>query len=789
MQRGDIVGFLLIHHGVADVAPSAVYLRYTSAPGPPQVKRREFLQTAGAVGGLTLCLRYSGVISAPDAPKYGAEAEAGSTIDNPLVFVAISEDDTVTITVHRPEMGQGIRTSFALVVADELDANWDRVRVTQAPADERKFGAQNTDGSRSMRHFFAPMRRVGAAARQMLESAAAARWGVPTSEVKASNHEVVHTPTGRRLGYGSVAKQAARLPVPARKSLRLKDPKEFRYIGTGKIRLVDGPDVVTGRAKFGSDTQLDGMLHAVIARPLVYGAKVVRFDASSAMKVPGVVQVIELKASDPPPLFKPLGGIAIAARNTWAAIKGRDALKITWDEGPNATYDSMAYKATLEAAARAPAKAIRDDGDAVASLASAKRRMAAEYYLPHIAHATMEPPAATARIANGKCEVWACVQAPQGTRELVATHLGMKTDDVTVNVTLLGGGFGRKSKPDFAVEAALLSKAMNGAPVKVTWTREDDLRNDYFHTVSVERIEAALDDNGRPTAWLHRSAAPTIASTFAAGAKGEQPFEVGMTAINVPFRIPSIRLEAPEVDAHTRIGWFRSVSNIPHAFAEQCFVAELAATAGRDHREYLLDLIGPARRIDVRSHKDSWNYGESPDLYPFDTGRLRHVIEVATKESDWSRRRPTKRGVGLAATYSFLTYVAAVAEVALSADGTLSIPRVDVALDCGPQINPERIRSQVEGAVIMGIGLVQSGEITFKAGRAEQTNFHEYLVPRMNSAPREIRVHLIPSQFDVPLGGVGEPAVPPIAPAVCNAIFTATGKRVRQLPLRQQLAT
>ncbi len=756
----------------------------TFAPRIENVSRRNILRGMGITAGLVLAVP---VLSRPALAAYttGAGKMPHGVVTDPRVFVSIAPDGTVTIIASRSEMGTGIKTSLPMIVADEMEADWNRVHVKQAPGDEVKYGNQDTDGSRSTRHFLIPMRQVGAAARMMLETAAAKRWNVAVTEVKAVNHEVVHTASGRKLGFGELAADAAKQPVADVSKLTLKDPKDFRYIGKGRISGVDLHDVTVGKAMYGSDTRLPGLKYAVIARPPVVGGKLVSFDAKDAMKVSGVEKVIEVQGWPWPSKFQPVGGVAVIARNTGAAIMGRDALKVVWDDGANAKYDSESYKADLQQATRNPAKVVRNDGDAEAALKSADKVVVGEYYIPHLAHVSMETPVATAHVVGDKAEIWAPVQSPGGTREDVAKTLGIPVDNVTVNVTLLGGGFGRKSKCDFALEAALISKAI-GAPVKVQWTREDDVRHDFYHTVSAERIEAGLDKSGKVIAWRHRSAAPTIASTFAAGATHEAPFELGMGLVDLPFAIPNIRCENPEVTAHTRIGWFRSVSNIPHGFAVQSMVAEIAQQTGRDPKEMLLELIGPARIVDT-GVKDLWDYGEPLDSYPIDAGRLRAVVELVAEKSGWGRKLPKGHGLGIAAHRSFVSYVATVVEVAIDDKGNLTIPRVDTAIDCGTFVNPERIQSQIEGAAIMGLSLAKHGELTFKDGRVVQGNFDDFPVARIDEAPLVTNVHIMPAGPNVPPSGVGEPGLPPFAPALCNAIFAATGKRIRNLPIGKQL--
>jgi isoquinoline 1-oxidoreductase beta subunit len=737
------------------------------------VSRRGFLRQSFGAGAFVLGAR---VLPAP------AAAALEAAVFRPNIFVGIKSDGTVLIVAHRSEMGTSSRTSVPLILADEMEADWKRVRIEQAIGDS-KYGDQDTDGSHSVRSFFGVMQECGASARTMLVEAAAKEWGVPASECKASLHQVVHTPSGKKLDYGALAASAAKLPVPEKSQLVFKKKSEYRYIGKD-FPIYDLADITHGKAIFGMDAKVDGMVYASIEHSPVLGGKIKSVDNQEALAVRGVSQTVVLPDFKPPHAFQALGGVAVIADNTWAAFQGRKKLKVAWDPGANASYTSSEYKKQLQTTARQSGKVVRNVGDVDNAFASAARTLEAEYYVPLLAHAAMEPLVAVADVRNGKCTVWAPVQNPQAVQDTVAAAIGIDKKDVICNVTLLGGGFGRKSKPDFCAEAAILSKQI-GKPVKVVWTREDDIRFDYFHSVDVMYLKAGLDSHGKPSAWLQRTVFPSIDSTFALGVKYGGAGELGMGFTDMPFDIPNLRAENGEAVNHVRIGWMRSVANIYHAFAICSFADECAHAAGRDPKDYLLDLIGPPRNIDLKAQGVDYPNMGPIETYPVDTGRLRKVIEIAAEKSGWGKRTlPKGHALGIAAHRSFLSYIATVVEVAVTPDGNISIPRVDTVVDAGMIVNPDRVRSQFEGAAVFGASLTLMGEITATAGKIDQSNYHNYPVARINQAPYETRVHIV--ETDAPPAGVGEPGVPPFAPALCNAIFAATGKRIRELPVGKQ---
>jgi len=742
------------------------------------VSRRNFLRGALAASAFVLSARFQPASLFADELPHNTHVDDATL--HPNVFVGIDTDGTIWIIAHRSEMGTTSRTSLPLILADELDADWSRVKIEQAIADSR-YGDQNTDGSHSIRSFFQTMRECGATARYMLVQAAAQQWGVPAGECTTAPSQVIHQSSGRRLDYGQLAAAAAKLPVPPASEVKLKTPSEWRYIGKGSPSY-DLEALCTGKAIYGYDTQLDGMVYASIEHPPVIGGKVKSFDDKDALKVRGVRQTVAIDPYTPPPAFQPLGGIAVIADNTWAALQGRQALQIEWDNGPNASFNSADYKKDLQSTARQPGKVIRSEGDVDSVFANGGKIVEADYYVPLLAHASMEPPAALAHYQDGKVHAWTCTQNPQGAQETIAKELGIAKEDVICHVTLLGGGFGRKSKPDYVAEAAVLSKKV-GRPVKVVWSREDDIKFDYYNAVAAMYMKASVGADGKPVAWLQRSVFPPITSTFVLGAEYGDPGHLQQGWTDIPFDIPNLRVENGPAPGHIRIGWLRSVANIYHAFAVQCFADELAHLAGRDSGEYLLELIGPPHDVDL-SKVQYPNYGGSIEDYPVDTGRLRNVAEMAMEKSGWGKFKSGKgRGLGIAAHRSFLTYVATVVEVEVDEKGAIRIPHVETVLDAGLVTNPEATKAQFEGAAVFGTSVVRTGEITATNGAVDQGNFDDYPVARMADAPFHTNVTIV--QSSAPPAGVGEPGVPPFVAAFCNAIYAATGKRIRDLPLSE----
>ncbi len=692
-----------------------------------KLSRRDFLRvSAGAGAGLWLGFRVG-------ASEARAAAPAAFS---PNSFLSIDAAGAVTIWVIRSEMGQGVHTSMPMLVAEELECDWRSVRVEQAPTGP-EFGNMSTGGSRSVRDSWIPLRKAGAAAREMLVAAAARRWGVEPASCRAEAGRVIHSATGRSLGYGELAAAAARMPVPG--DPPLKDPKAFRLLGK-KVARLDTAAKVAGRATFGLDVRLPGMLFATVARPPVHGGSVAGFDAGKARKVPGVRAVVAVPS-----------GVAVVASSTWAAIRGREALEVRFEGGPNASLDQGAVERLLSDPAAKP-RVVRADGDVEAALAGAPRRLEAVYQAPFLAHATMEPMNCTARVTATGAELWAPTQAPTWARSEVAKALGLSEAAVTVRTTLLGGGFGRRAIPDFAVEAALVARAAR-APVQVVWTREDDMRQDLYRPASRHELRAGLDAAGTLVAWHHRVRAPSISAQLFGRREGRPDVVEG--AVAVPYAARAVLVDCVTPAVGLRVGWWRSVYSSQNAFAEECFIDECAAAAGRDPVAF--------RRALLEGHP-----------------RLRGVVDLAAEKAGWGSPLPAGRGRGLACHSSFGSWVAEVAEVSVER-GAVRVHRVVAAIDCGHVVNPDTVEAQVESAVVYGLSAALRGEITLEAGRVREGNFDDYQPLRMDEMPA-VEVHVVKSS-EAP-GGVGEPGLPPIAPAAANALFAATGRRLRRMPLR-----
>jgi isoquinoline 1-oxidoreductase beta subunit len=737
--------------------------------GVTNISRRDLVKTLGLAGGfvLTASVVPAGVRSAIGRTRRDSLA--------PSVYLSIDEQGTVHAYIHRVEMGQGVRTGLTQIIADEVEADWSRVEAMPAYGD-RKFGSQNTDGSTSIRMFYDAFRTAGATARHMLEDAAAARWGVDRSQVEARNHEVRNRATGATLDYAELVDAAARMDPPAPEDVRLKTREEHRYIGH-PVPNIYGEQFATGTSVFAQDVRRDGMLYAVAARPPDVGGRLGGYDRAAAMAVSGVVDVVELPEMRPGWGFQPLGGVAVIAENTWAAIRGREALAATFEPGPNAGYDTDAYEQALWRAIDAGGTETYARGDVDAALASAARRISSDYFIPHQHHMPMEPPAATAEWSDGKLSIWTCCQDPQAVQNTVGPYVGVEPTDIYVEATLLGGAFGRKSKPDFAVEAAVLAQHAQ-RPVKMVWTREDDVRHGFYHAISAQRVEVGLDANGRVVAWDHRAAYPSLMETATGNpTPSATSFEVGLV-MEQPLAVPNLRIRSGDAPAHVRVGWLRSVTSIQHAFAVGSMVDEIAEATGRRPNDVWAELFGsPLSGTDL-------NDPDRPEPRPVDAERLDAVFQRVVQMSEYGRELPDRAGIGVAAWRSFGSFTAAALEVHVDDDGDVHVPRAWAAIDCGLAVAPDRVRAQMEGAVVFGLSIALRSELTVKDGAVVQDNFDSYEVCRISDGP-DVQVAIFENEHA--LGGAGEPGVPPVAPALANGIYAAVGRRIKRLPVADQL--
>ena len=727
-----------------------------------EMKRRDFVKIFGlATGGLLLGCNVS-------ADKVVVNTLEDGISFVPNLFIQLQKDGTVTIVVARSEMGQGIRTSMASAIAEDLEADWKYVTVQQATGDA-KFGNQNTDGSRSIRTLLKPMRKMGAMARSILEQAAAKKWNIAASDCKAENHFVVNNTTGEKVFFGDLVEEAKTIAIPSDENIILKDKKDFKYIGKKVVRGIDMEDFLHGKANYGLDARLPNMKFAAIARSPVTFGSVKSFDTSEATQITGVEQVVQLDRLIPPAgqFFGMLGGVAVIANNTWSAFQGKNNLNVEWESGINESYDTENFKEKLISRIHNKAKVVPPfKGSIEKAFNNADKVIEATYTMPHLAHAPMEVPNALAWVHDGKCDVWAPVQDPQTVQAEIAHFFGFALEDITINVMMLGGAFGRKSKSDFVVEAVALSQKIK-APVQVVWTREDDIQHSFYHAQNAQYLKGSLDEKGKVTGWLHRVAFPSITSSFKPMSNYIAGFELGMGFTNNPYEIENVQIENAKAESHLRIGWLRSVSNIISGFGVNSFVDELAIASGKDAIEFRLDLLG----------KDKVSTAASP--HPFNVARLKNVLIEAKKLSNWGRKLPEGHGMGVAIHYSFYSYVATVVEVSVKSE-KVKVENIYSVLDCGMYVNRDAVINQMEGAAIFGMSLTMFGKISTKNGAVEQSNFHDYQMTRMIDAPN-IHVHLVDNDEDPT--GVGEPGVPPVSAAITNAIFNASGKRVRSLPL------
>ncbi len=687
------------------------------------LSRRTFIKTTSIVGGGLLL---SVDLFCKKITNENTQSADGSF--QPNVWLRIESNGTITITVGKTEMGQGIRTALPMLVAEELEADFAKIKVEQALTDPKKYGNQSTGGSTSIRTQYLTMRKAGASAREMLIEAASKQWKVDAASCKAENEFIIHTPSGKKLSYGELADAAGKLTPPQMPTL--KDPKAFRYLRK-KMHRVDTPSKVDGSAIFGMDISIPGMVYATIVRPPVFGAKVKSYDATKAKIISGYKDVVQTDDL-----------LVAVATSTWSAFQVKEALSVTWTEGTFSGQSSERLWKQFEETAKSEGDVEKNEGDALQTFNDAKKKIEAVYHAPFVAHATMEPMNCTVQLKEGKCEIWAPSQTPQDAQSDAANALGISVDDITLHVTLVGGGFGRRLETDFVVEAVKVAKAIN-VPVKVVWTREDDMQHDFYRPAQYNIMRAGLDANNAPIVWLHRIVGPE--------GKG-----LLTHACNPPYDFSDLRIDAKALETGVQTGAWRSVGASQNGFVIECFVDELAYLAGKDPFEFRRKLLN-----------------NSP--------RLKRALELAAEKSGWGTPMPKGKGRGIACVSAFGSHVAHVAEVTVSENGTFRVDRVVVAVDCGPYVNPDGIEAQMDSGVAFGLSAAMKDEITIENGGVKQSNFDDYRMMMIDDMPK-VEVHIVESDEDI--GGIGEPGVPPIAPAVCNAIFAATGKRIRRLPIK-----
>ncbi len=701
------------------------------------LSRREFIATGVAAG--------AGLVIGFYLPHRGPTGNDGTFTPN--AYLKISPEGKITVVVARSEMGQGVRTSLPMILAEELEADWKQISIEQAGA-STLYGDQTTGGSASVRTAWDPMRKAGAAAREMLIAAAALEWGVPRSACRAENSTVAHLPSNRRLTYGQLASKAATLTVPT--TPVLKQPKDYKIVGTALPRL-DISSKVNGTAQFGIDFRLAGMKYALLARSPVIGGKITGFDDKEPRKQPGVSYVGKISDS----------AVVVVADTAWNAMEGRRVLNANWDDGANATLTSASILDSLRNSASGKSVPMYTKGD-VSRVSG--RRIQSTYQLPFMAHAAMEPGNCTAHFRSTECEIWAPTQVPQDCRDAVAQAVGLDPDQVKVNVTLIGGGFGRRLEHDYAVEAALVSKAIN-APVQVLWTREDDMRFSTYRPASFHQLSAVLDGKGWPAAFSHRMIAPSINGQKGVaavnGVDADLPDEGALI-----YSLPNVSLEYVMTETPVPLAFMRSVYALQMGFASECFIDELAEIAGKDPLEYRLHMLG--KDEDIQFFSTTWH-----------TARMRGVLQMAAEKAGWGKQMPDGQYRGIACFGCFGSYMAEVVEISMENDKP-RVRRVVGAIDCGQVINPNILEQQIQGGVIYALANALRAQITIDKGRVVQGNFDDYAPIRMNEAP-VVEAYFVPSSE--PPTGAGEPPVPPLAPALCNAMYRATKKRIRALPI------